>query len=473
MALLYDEIEYQKDYNELGKLIDDNKISKRFKLSSEMTSNLIDRCILAKQYSQHYEKPVLYYICCFILGSIYIWLSSLFRPLGSKAKFDCKLTVFIQTPSIYNKFGKLATCFNNSLFCYVPVLSRANIRELINEHRKESISSFVPKMSIWELCCMLGFVFKNIYFFFKLGAQKKLYEQYSFGHFLVVFLLKYYYVKLLLKGFADKTGSHNTSIILDYDKTEIVFALKDLREKKGYNYKLITINHGAFAGFDISYIKSYSDLVLCTCAREVELSQKYIGRSHTIYKDYGIQLLAHNEQFSTPSYSYDGGLLILGTETTGLWLDKQLELLLYLKRNGIPFKYRLRPGSANTDKINLSPVLMEEDCTKNTTLMEDCSHCDRIISFSLDALGTAVRLSKRVAIYITPDMYHNFCPIGEKSDEIIITSDFREIVSFLSKSCLGVGCYNEITQTWIHNNIGELSFIETVNNIKTSISSLL
>lgn len=461
------ESDYFKDLIKYKQIIIKARVPDILCLSPELIDNLADYCVLGKNHKVSYNHSSLFYIINSLLAALCNVVCNIFFYRFTRF-IRSPQYIFIKSPSTFNRFGKLSFAIGKSAVCTLPIFDIKGIHKRFVKEIKDSSNPILLLLSVKDLINYVCFILKNIKLLYNIGNNREYVDaDYNPNKFLLVCILKYLACYRTLLQLRHILEDSQPSIITDHDKTPIVLALKHIREVYHLNFNIITINHGAFSGFNLYYINPYSDIIMCTCLREVELTKKYSAKCR-VYS-YGIQLstFIDDEHYNIINSKYD--LLILGTITDGNLGRIQLELLKYLKKTGINFKYRLRPDSATKDKQFLSYILSDNDYTNRTTLLEDCASSKRIISFSLDALGRAVILNKQVAIFVDKHIFSDFSPIGNRSDEVFVTDDINEIIKFINKKENITNVYSAITKQWIYNNIGELSFEKIVMNIKAHI----
>lgn len=453
---------YIKLLNKYKKIIEDNNLGQLFGLSNSLIENMADNCILGKQYKIMYRHSTLYYILMFIAAILANYLYGLFIKRPS-IDFHDRHCVFVKLPSKFNRFGKLSQRIEGCIVCTVPIFELNGLKRIYNIQKDNTNLSTVLFLSFMDVIDILIFILKHMRTFIRIGRCNDYIEgDYNLGKYLLVFTLKCIVCEKSIIPITNLIDD-NTTFITDNDKTPIVFCLKSIREKQNKVYKILTINHGAFVGFDLTYNKPYSDLVLCTCNREIYITKRYSENCNI--DCYGVQLSTFIDDNITTDISENKcDLLILGTVTNNNWGPLQMKILQYLKENNVNFKYRLRPASAKKDEEYLSKVLIKEDFNHGTSLLEDCVSCRRIISFSLDALGRAVIMKKPVAIYVDDQTFFDFSPIGEQSRQVFVTNKYNDIIEFIENAQVEKE-YSSNTKQWIYDNIGELRFDKIVDNI--------
>ena len=422
------------------------------------------------QFGENYNRSCFYYVLMNYASLIYnsIYGILFFRGYSDKRLFY-KKNIFVQNRSLYNRTYRILPEIDDSCAVYMPSTSFKNMKKHLRQHKEAKNNVFIVKYNLHTILAYSLCIIKITPLLRKLLSSKnsQLDGSVRINKLALVLILKYltsyFACKDLYKRVTDKT-----LFIMEHDKCENTLVLKKIRKEYNLHYRIGTLNHGAFYGFNLAYVCPISDFELCTCERERKLVTNYSDIKESNVLPVGTPIQSFDNGIS---YNYGRGineLLVLGTICSGEWYDIQVDLIKYLKENGIPFKYRTRPGTAQYDMKKLEGILEKEDYTKGTTLLEDCANYQNIISFSLDALGMALRLERAIAIYLPPEVFNQFSPIGEGSKQVVITSCISEVEGFI-KGDKGESGYDKDTLRWIVANFGELSFEKVIENIKSAL----
>lgn len=461
--------EYLDIKGKLHAYLIDTGWQRHMQVSDNVLNKVEDYLLTLVQFDNSYHRSSYIYIIGYSIKIISRFISNLFsgRNFGDITSTQKKI-IFISARTLYNRFARVCSSLENCSVVYMPDINL----EYIKEHFKEHLTL---KNSVFEITYKLRDVLHILFDYTLLlpliwHMRKKAEESLSGLH--IEGLLMLFTLKFIAESETIKSYFHddNAVFILDYDKSINLLVLIHHREKYGLKFKVGSINHGAFAGFNLAYVCPSADFSMCTCEREVRITMRYAMGLNLKIKAVGapLQSFIENKNIIKKNHKEDS-FLILGTLAEGEWLTKQRDLILELRTNSIQFKYRPRPASKLYDLKALSNVLTEDDCTHDTTLDEDCSAFDTIISFSLDALGSCVRLNKELLVFVTSFVYDNFSPIESPTNQIVITSKLEDVMNFIKKTHKHEK-YSVNTIQWIENNIGIQEYDHVVNNISNFIN---
>lgn len=474
---LYDGMMNYEEYIELKKklhvYLQSVDIQSMLNLSNELITGIEEHLLTKIQFREFYTKSMLYYVIGYLGGIIFscFFKRNRYCRCNDKDALEKKV-ILISARALYNRFQNLAQMSEDYGVVYMPDISYENMDKHLEEHELKGNSVYVISHSFIDCILFILAIFKLIPTFIRIKkySHNNELDQFCIDRLVLVSLLKFVAGNIVIRN---KFKRSDTVFVSDYDKSIDLLILKHHREQYGINYRIGSLNHGAFVGFNLSYVCPCADFIMCTCNREVELTKKFLHSNSININAVGAPLQSFVDNYQSITAATESkGYLVLGTFAEGEWKENQKKLIRYIKSMGLEFKYRLRPASMDHDLRELSDILNLDDCTCNTTLSEDCDRFQNIITFSLDALNSCIRKTRNILIYVPQKVYDNYSPLGEDSDQIIITPVWNDVKSFLDKKH-EESKYNEKTKQWITDNVGEQDFDKVVENIKKVINHYL
>lgn len=470
------ENKYIKYRYAIAEIVNESNLNELFHFNDKLYEGFIDFLIdLIEEPSKKHN--VIYYLFVFLPSILYNVICGFLKKKNYRLLEN--KNVFVSSPALYNRFVNIVSEIQNSTILYFPEFHNSFLKQHVSEHKIKGNKVVIGYYSLENFIKISFYYFKYIYLILKyvhncrsgLHLQEKDFIAKS-----VFFVLKYISFMVFYKSVVTKYINNDSKItwILDHDKSYASFVINHYKGNKRKQDLTITINHGSFSGFNLSYIKPISDYILCTSEREKRITLKYSNIENSRIIPVGIPLQSFTalksegdklEQQVIP-------IVILGTNTAkNSYLQVQKRLICLLKNNKIKFKYRFRPASKQIDSYNLRNELSEEYISFNKSLYEDCCSANIIISFSLDALGECFRLHKPCVLMLDEEEYLSFNKVGDSSDNFIITCNETDILNFVNKR--HDVSYNGATKNFIYNNFGCYYYDEVVNNIKLSITRIL
>ena len=470
------ETKYKEYRQVITGIINDSKLNKIFHFNEILYDGLIDIFI------ENIEEPskkhnVIYYLLLFFPSILYNIICGFFEKKNYHLLNNNN--VFVSTPSLYNRFLNIASEVQNSTVLYFPEFHSPLMKRHISEHQIKGNKVVIGYYSINHLIEIIFYNLKYVFVIYTFihNCKNRIHiQEKDFIAKSVLFVLKYISYMVFFKSVVTKYVKNDNKIvwILDHDKSDASFVINHYKGRKRKRDSTITINHGSFSGFNLSYIKPISDYILCTSEREKYITLKYSNIENNRIISVGVPLQSFSTMKSAGGqYSkQDVSVMVLGASTDkNTCLEIQKRLICLLKNNKIKFKYRFRPASKQIDSYNLRNELSEEYISFNKSLYEDCCSANIIISFSLDALGECFRLHKPCVLMLDEEEYLSFNKVGDSSDNFIITCNETDILNFVNKR--HDVSYNGATKNFIYNNFGCYYYDEVVNNIKLSITRIL
>ncbi|MBP1644454.1 MAG: hypothetical protein H6Q16_29 [Bacteroidetes bacterium] len=448
------------------KYVESTEINKILKFDSMFLESFYDYLeMMDYSTSQYKRKPA--YSIFFSIGGIIIGIIIGFyiRLKYKNTKINNADFEFISSPSHFNRFIEVNSYIHNSIIIYMPEFYNKLLLSNLRQHKENNNNIYVITYSLSTLFFYLKNLLHNWKIYKKIICLSKTnILDIRVQNAAIAFLLKY----ILYKQSIEKIGAHifkNKIIVFDHDKAAYSYLFKQITNKT------VTLCHGSFVGNNLYYVRSLANYILSTCLREKNTIIKYSNNieENNIFS-VGVPLQSFELYKSLKMVDKKDKILIIGT--TGHF-EMQITLLRFLNETNANYIYRFRPASKNKDYEILRDYLNIESISIIPSLEEDCSHYKKIISFSLDALGTCIRNKNQILIYISNEEYNNYDMVGICTNEIIVTSDNDVVKDFILSPYIIIEEYSENTEKWIIDNIGHYQKDRVYNNIVSALKLIL
>ena len=218
-------------------------------------------------------------------------------------------------------------------------------------------------------------------------------------------------------------ASNDKLWIFEQDKHYFTPVINEFRKK---GVMTVELQHGTFFNPETdNRLPLYVDKMICCSERE-----------KCLYRDGGVDMkdvyvtgaplqTLHEEKYAEGPIKYD--LLVLLTEATPTLIGRQIVTLNYINEHYKDKRIliRFRPKSALRDKKNLAEYVKEYRISSGTSLMEDLSSAEKVVTFSEDALFEIIQAKKPfMAIFNKSDLYGGYldglCYTADEIEECLI-----------------------------------------------------
>lgn len=241
-------------------------------------------------------------------------------------------------------------------------------------------------------------------------------------------------------------------------------AMKIMNKKCNLKNISVSVNHGAFIGFNLAYVRSFSDYQFCISEREKMEILKYgsIPADRVFPIGATFQLFSEENIKQSENSSSQGDILVLLTSTnTDEYLNEQIDVLSRLNDLGAKYTVRFRPSSKEEDMRRLNYILQKNNVriSNGGPLINDLVSYRNIISFSYDALPLCFIIQRRVMLYL--DVLSRESIKKYITDSICVTSDVSDVDIFIQSTARYFN-YSEDDWNYLIYNFGypEINYVK-------------
>ncbi len=204
-----------------------------------------------------------------------------------------------------------------------------------------------------------------------------------------------------------KQASNEKLWIFEQDKHYFTPVINEFRKK---GVMTVELQHGTFFNPTTDdRLPLYVDKMICCSEREKKLYRDGGADINDVYVTGAPLQTLHAEKYEEYSIKYD--LLVLLTDATPTHIGRQIATLKYINEhyNDKRILLRFRPKSAERDKKNLAEYVKGHLISTDTSLMEDLSSSEKVITFSEDAIFEIIQAKKTfIAIFNKSDLYGGY-----------------------------------------------------------------
>lgn len=461
-------------------LFDKYQIDRILSLENKYLETLINRVIYEYEVfdkigfsNSKYSTLSNFYIkSLIILGGALI---SIFRTLGIKTKKYKNNSSLIAIPFADHiiRFKHLQDISDLPIdIVYPPLFHFQNIRNHLKYFRDRNINNDIGIFSIKMLLKILWIVSSNIKNLKKCSLElDSIFNSKSckLPGIIITALLYRNFISSFIKRMV--LTQERRIWIFDYDFDIKYIMFNDEIHKLRPQDITIHIQHGSFFSYEDSYCNPVSDYSLCCSPREKKIISHYNTFHSKIYSlgaplQSFIDSPSQMELDKTPSYD----ILVLLTDVYDKELkDKQVDYLKSIKNKNYRILLRYRPASKAFDQKVLQPYKGNAIESTDKTLQEDIDRSKIIISFSEDALYTAIRNNKKIILF-SKDVPEKTYDFKYSSENMIIVESKEDIhTQILEKMILTYNNCNYNDDKFIQFNFG----LNDLNLIKQNFTMFL
>lgn len=195
----------------------------------------------------------------------------------------------------------------------------------------------------------------------------------------------------VVNNYLYQTKTFKGKWILEHDKFFFMASVINLHLK---GKECTMLQHGIFFKPSFNYIPLYCDKVLCCSEREKQIYiENRVSEDRVVVFGAPLQTLQLDESSKTTGKHYE--ILVMLTIIKDDNIDIIRKVLNYIKLNYNSVLVRLRPRSRKKDEFLLADVLKGMTINKKeSSIMEDLSNCNKVISFSEDANIEIAKMNK-------------------------------------------------------------------------------
>lgn len=213
----------------------------------------------------------------------------------------------------------------------------------------------------------------------------------------------------VVKKYMHELDTFSGKWLLEHDKFYFMASVINLHQR---GKRCTMLQHGIFLKPSFNFIPLFCDNVLCCSSREKKI---YIenGVSEERLYVFGapLQTLNNSDHFLKSEKHYS--LLIMMSYVDDENVDITRKILKYIKQNYSSVLVRMRPRSRKNDEAYLARELKGMSISAyGTSIEDDISCCDKVVSFSEDANIEIAKMNKPF-IVILRDSTSNLSNIGK------------------------------------------------------------
>jgi hypothetical protein len=292
------------------------------------------------------------------------------------------------------------------------------------------------------------------------------------GKFSRIFIFPILYGGFVRRFIEDHIKSNDGLVWLfdyDYDYKYIIFnnLIHELRK----NDVTVHIQHGSFVTYNPAYCNPVCDYSLCCSHREKEVIDHFNAFDSKI-EILGAPLQTFDDVPKDDKSEKQWDVLLLLAATDGIELEPMKKVLQFFHNSTYKCKVRFRPASKSTDRLKLCSYLNGMDESEGTTLYEDVSMSKIVVSFSDDALYTAIRNNNPIIYLRNIDIRKNYEMTGRSAFFYIINDSELSSVP-VSELILRYRECNYDSDSFVLNNFGYFNINEISNRLNSLLSKLL
>lgn len=309
-------------------------------------------------------------------------------------------------------------------FIYPPIFHFDNLPNHLSTLKKQNNNVFLGSFSFQGIIQSLWIILRNYKSFKRCSQALDCHFESHTCRLPSIIILSILY-RDFISSLIGKISDKKRIWLFDYDFDLKYIIFNEIIHEKRPGDTTVHIQHGSFTSYEDAYCNPLSDYSLCCSPRE-----ENIIKLHNRYDSQIIPLGAPLQSFidenlqTLPNISYDILVLLTSTYEKNN-TEKQIEFLKTIYNTNYKYLVRFRPASRGLDEIKLKPYLSNVCVSKDSTLQEDISRAKIIVSFSEDALYTAIRNSKKIIIITKADITKIY-KFDNKSSNLIIIENFKD-----------------------------------------------
>lgn len=356
-----------------------------------------------------------------------------FSPKLSKKFYLDDEDFIILATCDYNRVKALpliANSFKYKVF-FLPTLTRPmQVRHLYNYYKRAEMKVYFGTLSNDIIKEYSDFLRKNKNLFLKIKCE----DTNSEG--LLLYLMKRFAIYSIYAKHVFKLASNEKLWIFEQDKHYNIPVINEFRKK---GVMTVEMQHGTFLNpITDDRLPLYVDKMICCSEREQSLYHDGGVDIKDIYITGAPLQVLNSEKFTDGPIKYD--LLVLLTDTVPKSLERQIVCLEYINEHYKDKKIllRFRPKSAKKDKNNLAEYIKGHFISTGTSLREDLSSSEKVITFSEDAVFELIQTNKRFVVFVNKsDLYGGYldglCHSIDEIDECLPRLFSNDTLTDISK----------------------------------------
>lgn len=335
-------------------------------------------------------------------------ISNVERLLSPKLSKNYKLDDedFIMIAS-YDGFNRVKTLpliagkFKYKVF-FLPTITRPmHVRGFYNFYKNAEMDVFFGTFPNHVIKEYSNFLKRNKKLFSDIKCEDKESEK------ILRYMMKRFAIYSIYAKEIFKHASNEKLWIFEQDKFYFIPVINEFRKK---GVMTVELQHGTFFNPTTDFrLPLYVDKMICCSEREKCLYRDGGVDMKDIYVTGAPLQTLHEKKDAEGSIIFD--LLVLLTDATRTHIDRQIITLTYINEH---FKdkrilIRFRPKSALRDKEILAKYVKGYSISTGTSLMEDLSSSERVVTLSEDSIFSIIQARKPFIAFVNKsDLYGGY-----------------------------------------------------------------